>query len=147
MKKKAWEHEPDPATSKRTITIFYKINPTRRYIEEGVIKPDIVIWNKEEKAAKIIDVTVPSDFDLNRAKRQKITKYKELKNDLKNTWELKEIGIIPVVVEATGLVKKNLRQYLHAISSFPSINAVQIAAIKGTVTTLKRDLGYKASGA
>ena len=147
-KEKIWEHEPDPVISNGNITIFYdKKIPTGRYIEGGAVKPDILIWNKEEKTAKIIEVTVPNDFGLNRAERQKITKYQDLKNDLKSTWALKEIEIIPVVVGATGLVKKNLRRYLTAIPSSPSIHEVQIAAIKGTVTILKRALGYKASGA
>ena len=46
-------------------------------------------------------------FQMTRAKQEKITKYQDLKNDLKQTWSLKEISIIPVVVGATGLVKKN----------------------------------------
>ena len=105
-----------------------------------------MIWNKEEKTAKIIEVTVPNDFDLNRAERHKITKYQDLKNDLKSTWALKEIEIIPVVVRATGLIEKSLKQYLQAIPSSPSMYEVQIAAIKGTVNILKRALGCKASG-
>ncbi|XP_068206444.1 uncharacterized protein [Palaemon carinicauda] len=99
VKDKVWDHEPESVTSNRGIIIFYdKIILTGRYIEGGAIRPDIVIWNKEETTAKIIDVTLPTDFGLNRAERQKITKYQELKNNLKNTWELKEIGIISVVV-------------------------------------------------
>ena len=74
------------------------------------------------------------------------TGYQDLKNDLKSTWALKEIEIIPVVVGATGVIKKNLKQYLQTIPSCPSIHEVQIAAIKGTVTILKRALGYKTSG-
>ena len=105
-----------------------------------------MIWNKVEKTAKIIDVTVPDNFGLNRAERHKINKYQDLKNDLKSTWALKEIEIIPVVVGATGLIKKNLKHYLQAIPNCPSIHDVQIAATKGTVTILKRVLGYKASG-
>ena len=146
-KEKVWEHEPDPVTSNGNVTIYYdKEIPTGRYIEGGAIKPDIVIWNKAEKTAKIIEVTVPNDFGLNRAERHKITKYQDLKNDLKSTWALKEIVIIPVVVGATGVIKKNLKQYLQTIPSCPSLYEVQIAAIKGTVNILKRALGYKARG-
>lgn len=58
---------------------------------------------------------------------------------------MKEIEILPVVVGATGLIKKNLKQYLQAIPSCPSMHEVQIAAIKGTVSILKRALGYKAN--
>ena len=103
-----------------------------------------MIWNKEEKIAKIVVVTVSNDFGLNRAERHKITKYQDLKNGLKTTWALREIDMMPVVVVTTGLIKKSLKQYLQSIPGCPSIHEVQIAAIKGTVTILKRALGYKA---
>ena len=114
-----------------------------RYIKDKAIKPDIVIWNKKEKTALIIDVAVPNDYGLNRAEREKITKYQDLKNDLKKTWSLKEISIIPVVIGATGLIKKNLKSYLNAIPGKPSYYEIQIAALKGTTSILKRALGCK----
>ena len=139
-----WEHEPPPITSNGKVTVFYdKIIQTGRYIKDKAIKPDIVIWNKQKKTALIIDVAVPNDYGLNRAEREKITKYQDLKNDLKTTWALKEINIIPVVVGATGLVKQNLKKYLESIPGKPSCYEIQIAAIKGTCSILKRSLGYK----
>ena len=145
---KVWEHEPEPVVANEKVTIFYdKVIPTGRFIESGAIKPDIVIWNRQEKTAQIIDVTVPNDYGLNRAEREKITKYQDLKNDLRTTWKLKDSSIIPVVVGATGLIKKNLNSYLEAIPGQPSLQEVQIAAIKGTVTILKRALGYSANKA
>ena len=140
---KVWEHEPQPITANDNYTIFYdkEIRPGR-YIEGGAIKPDIVIWNKKEKTAKIIDVAVPNDFGINRAEREKITKYQELKNDLRTTWSLKDICIIPIVIGATGLVKKNLKEYMESIPGQPKVEEAQIGAIKGTITILKRALGY-----
>ena len=148
VKDNIWEHEPEPVVANANTTIFYdKIIPTGRYIENSAIKPDIVIWNRQDKTAQIIDITVPNDYGLNRAEREKITKYQDLKYDLKRTWALKEIDIIPVVIGATGLMKGNLKNYLEAIPGHPSAHEVQIAAIKGTVTILKRALGYSASQA
>ena len=148
VKDKIWEHEPQPVVANRNVTIFYdKIIPAGRYIEGSAIKPDIVIWNKQDKTAKIVEVTVPNDYGLNRAERVKIAKYQDLQSDLRRTWSLKEIYIIPVVVGATGLMKNNLKNYLESIPGSPVAQEVQIAAIKGTVTILKRALGYKASNA
>ena len=143
-----WEHEPEPTMANDKATIFYdKIIPAGRYIEGSAIKPDIVLWNKQEKTAQIIEVTVPNDYGLNRAERRKIEKYQDLKNHLKTIWSLKKIDIIPVVVGATGLIKGNLKEYLKSIPGDPKAEEVQIAAIKGTVTILKRALGYSASNA
>ena len=70
------------------------------------IKPDIVILNWQDKAVKIIGVIVSNDFRLNRAKRIKITKYQELKSDLRTTWSLKKIDTILVMIWTKGLIKK-----------------------------------------
>ena len=143
-----WEHEPEPIVANENVTIFYDtIIPVGRYIEGRALKPDIVIWNKQEKTANLIDVTVPNDYGLNRGEREKLEKYEDLKNHLREIWSLKNSCVTPVVVGATGLMKKNLKNYLESIPGNPSAQEVQTAAIKGTVTILKRALGYNASNA
>ena len=57
---------------------------------------------------------------------------------------LNEKENIPVVVRATGLMKTNLKKYLEAIPGCPSLHEVQLGAIKGTISILKRALGYRA---
>ena len=95
-----------------------------------------------KKTAKIIEVTVPNDFGLNRAERQKINKYQDLKNALRETWDLDDACIIPVVVGATGLLKTNLKAYLDSIPGSPSMDEVQLAALKGTISIIKRALSH-----
>jgi len=140
--KEVWNHEPQDVVANETTTIFYdKEIKAGRYVENGAVKPDIVIWDKENKSAKIIEVSVPNDFGLNRAEREKVTKYQDLKNDLRDTWDLNTIEIIPVIVGATGVIKNNLKRYLQQIPGNPSTREVQTAAIRGTVSLLKRALG------
>ena len=112
-------------------------------MESGAVRPDIVIWDKKSKTAQIVEVTVPNDFGLNRAEREKNNKYQELKNDLRTTWGLKDIELIPVVIGATGLVKTNLQKHLKAIKGEPALEEVQLAAIKGTIRLLKRALSHQ----
>ena len=126
----------------KTSPFFYdKEIPTGRYIENGAIKPDIVVWDRKARSALIIDVSVPNDFGINRAERDKMTKYQDLKNALKDEWELTDISVIPVIVGATGLMKDNLQSYLDNIPGTPKKYQVQVAAIRGTVSLLKRTLG------
>ena len=87
-------------------------------------------------------MSVPNDFGLNRAEREKLNKYQDLKHDLRDTWDLEEIEIIPVIVGATGLLKNNLSKYLQSIPGEPNLPEVQLSAIKGTVSILKRALGH-----
>ena len=137
-----WLHTPQPVTATEDVTIFYdKVIPVGRFIENGAIKPDIVFWDRKARSALIIDVSVPNDFGINRAEREKVTKYQDLKNALKDEWELKEIAVIPVIVGATGIMKDNLQSYLDNIPGKPDKYQVQVAAIRGTVSLLKRALG------
>ena len=137
-----WLHTPQPVTATEDITIFYdKEIPAGRFIENGAIKPDIVVWDHKARTALIIDVSVPNDFGINRAEREKVTKYQDLKNALKEEWELNEILVVPVIVGATGIMKDNLQRYLDNIPGKPNKYQVQVSAIRGTVTLLKRALG------
>ena len=139
-----WLHAPQPVTATEDITIFYdKEIPVGRFIESSAIKPDIVVWDRRSSSALIIDVSVPNDFGINRAEREKVTKYQDLKNALKEEWGLEDISVIPVIVGATGLMKDNLQQYLESIPGRPNKYQVQVAAIRGTVSLLKRALGTK----
>ena len=72
----------------------------------------------------------------------KVNKYQDLKNDLRQTWELENIEIVPVIVGATGLIKNNLKSYLTSIPGSPSAEEVQMAAVTGTVSILKRALSH-----
>ena len=142
--KPVWNHEPARSTAHEDFVIFYdKPISLGRYVEGGAIKPDIVLWDRKAKSAQIIEVSVPNDYGLNRAEREKKNKYQDLKNDLRTTWGLKEIELIPVIIGATGLVKNNLEQNLKAIKGSPALEEVQLAAIKGTITILKRALSHK----
>ena len=72
----------------------------------------------------------------------KIRKYQDLKTDLRTTWSLNKVELIPVVMGANGLIYKELKGYLESIPCHPSCYKVQKAAHKGTIPILKRPLGY-----
>ena len=141
--KKVWEHEPQSVTATEKVSITYdKPIVLGRYVEGGAIKPDIIVWDHENKSAKIIEVSVPNDYGLNVSERKKISKYQDLKNDLRNTWELDDIEIIPIIIGATGLVKDNFVQYMKSIPGSPCAEEAQLQAVKGTITLLKRALSH-----
>ena len=134
---------PNLPTATEDISIFYdKAMLPGIYIEGRAIKPDSVIWDKKIKEANIIEVSVPNDFGLNRAERHKVNKYQDPKNDFRQTLELENIDIIPVIVGATGLIKTNLKNYLKDIPGSPSVEEIQMCAITGTVSIIKRALSH-----
>ena len=140
---KYWEHQPERTVGDESYTIYYDhIIPTATYFENAAVKPDIVIWNKKERVATLVEVSVPNDGGLNRAEREKKTKYQGLMWDMKRNWSLKEITIIPVIIGATGLMKKNFKNHVANIPGEPSAREIQIIALKGTTRILKRALGW-----
>ena len=44
-----------------------------------------MVRDKEKREAKIIGVSVPNDFGLNRDEREEVNKYKDLESDLRQT--------------------------------------------------------------
>ena len=142
---KSWEHVPERTMGNDAYTIHYDyVIPTATYLENAAVKPDIVIWDKKNKVASLIEVSVPNDSGLNRAEREKRTKYQGLMYDMRRNWSLQEISIIPVIIGAKGLMKKNFKKYLSSIPGNPSAEEIQTIALKGTARILKRSLGWNA---
>ena len=140
---KSWEHQPERTVGNDTYTVHYDhIIPTATYLENAAVKPDIVIWDKKERVATLIEVSVPCDSGLNRAEREKRTKYQSLMYDMKRNWDLREISLVPVIIGATGLMKKNFKSLMKSIPGEPSEKEVQTIALKGTARILKRALGW-----
>ena len=91
----------------------------------------------------LIEVLVPSDFCINNAEIEKMTKYQDLKNEMKRSWKLKSIKIVPVIVGAMGMIKKNLTKILQTTSGNVTTNKLRLEAVWGSVMILRRALGTK----
>ena len=57
------------------------------------------------------------------------------------TWSLKQIEITPIIMGATGVVKKNFENYLKNIPGSPKRLDIQLEVVKSSVNKLKRALG------
>ena len=90
----------------------------------------------------LIEILVPSDFGLNNAEIKKMTKYQDIKNEIKRSWKLKSIKSAAVIIGATGIIK-NLTEILKTILGNITTNELQPEAVQGSVTIVKRALGIK----
>ena len=82
-------------------------------------KPDIVIQEKESDRCQIIDVAIPSDYNIQKKATKKMTKYVDLQIECQRLWN-KKVEVIPVITGATGIVEKNIKNYFY-------LNWVQIS--------------------
>jgi hypothetical protein len=57
-------------------------------------KPEIVLNNRQNKTALVIDTAVPLTNNLPRTETEKIMKYENLVLEIKNVWKLNNVSIL-----------------------------------------------------
>ena len=101
---------------------------------------DIVIANKMEKTAIIIDASIPGDKIIISKEKEKIEKYQNLKREIRRLWNLKKTDVIPVVLGAPGIVTKNFEKYVDKIGIQIDLHTVQKTTLLGTARILRKVL-------
>jgi acetyl-CoA carboxylase alpha subunit len=67
--------------------------------------------NKKEKTYTPIDVAIPADTNVVQKEAEKKLQCKSLVIEIQRMWNLK-CTVIPVIIGATGMVKKSVRRNL-----------------------------------
>ena len=80
---------------------------------------------------------------MNNAEIKKMTKYQDLKHEVKRSWKLKNANVVPLIAGSTGMMKKNLAEILKTIPWNITTNELQLEAVRDSVTILKRAFGTK----
>ncbi|XP_077138906.1 uncharacterized protein LOC143804564 [Ranitomeya variabilis] len=102
-------------------------------------QPDIMIVDKDQKTAMIIDVSVPSDSNIRKKEYEKQEKYQGLKGELNKMWKVKATVIL-AVLGALRTVTPKLEECLQQIPGATSELSVQKSAMLGTAKMLRRTL-------
>jgi hypothetical protein len=106
-------------------------------------RPDIIIKNKKEKTCTLIDVAIPADRNFVQKEVEKKLKYKSLCTEIQRMWNLK-FTIMPIIIGATGIVKRNLRKNLEVVPGKHSIDSLQKTALVGTSHIIREVLQCEA---
>jgi hypothetical protein len=96
----------------------YKLYFDRTILTDIHIKhnrPDIIILNKKQKQAYLLDIAVPNSHNITQTYNTKINKYLELSVAMRNLWCLEKISILPLVISATGIVPQSLFKNLKIL--------------------------------
>jgi hypothetical protein len=78
-------------------------------------RPDIIILNKQQKQAYLLDIAVPNSHNITQTYNTKINKYLELSVAMRNLWCLEKISILPFIISATGIVPQSLLKNLKIL--------------------------------
>jgi hypothetical protein len=61
-------------------------------------RPDIIILNKQQKQAYLLDIAVPNSHNIKQTYNTKINKYLELSVAMRNLWSLEKKSILPLII-------------------------------------------------
>jgi hypothetical protein len=78
-------------------------------------RPDIIILNKQQKQAYLLDIAIPNSHNITQTYNTKINKYLELSVAMRNLWCLEKISILPLVISATGIGPQSLFKNLKIL--------------------------------
>ena len=105
-------------------------------------KPDIAIQEKKYDRCQIIDVAIPSDYNIQKKATEKMSKYVDLQIECQRLWN-KKVEVIPVIIGTTGIVDKNIKKYVGRKPDSHNTCNLQRSAILGTVHIRRKVLSIK----
>ena len=103
-------------------------------------RPDLIYIDKANNHTYLIDISVPSDYNIGAKELEKISKYHPLKIELSRLWNT-TVTTIPIVVGATGVVTKSLQRYCDKLDARINIQILQKQAALFSSTIISKVLG------
>ena len=108
------KREPQTVTRIKNTEIWWdKKVMTQKKIKHD--RPDIIMWDKENKHCKIVDVSIPLDTNVKLRERMKRDYYIELIDQLQRIYPTYKYAVILVIIGALGTVPKTLKENLLQI--------------------------------
>lgn len=136
-----YKYLPDPVLENSCIKLYWD----REIITDVLIRanrPDIVVYDKRMKRVTLIDIAVPLDQNVQTTFSNKITKYHDLAEELKQMWHLEDVRIVPVIISATGIVPKSLLRSLDELELRRELHSIQKAVVLGTCSIVRKFLNH-----
>jgi hypothetical protein len=137
-----YEHKPETVTTWEDITILWDMQiQTDRTIKAN--KPDIVIKDQTNSQCWLIDMAVPSDYNVAATKVEKLSKYKDLEIEIARMWRMK-VRTVPVVIGALGSVQNGTNALISQIPADNlQIQQLQKIALLGSAHILRKFLSIQ----
>ena len=113
---KWYEHAPEGAVENEEIKVLWDINIQCDNLMEAR-RPDLIVIDKKEQKAIIIDIAVPADERVEVKEKEKVEKYQDLKREIKRLWKLRNVEIVPVVIGALGSVSTEFDRWMGKLGT------------------------------
>ena len=107
--------------------------------EVKLYRSDVKIKKNKEKTCALLDVALPANRNVVQNEAEKNLMYKIQCIEIQLMWNLKCM-IVPVIIGATGIVMRSLRENLETVAVNHSIDSLQKTAILGKTHTIRKVL-------
>ena len=87
-------------------------------------------------------MAIPSEYNIQKKATEKMSKYVDLQIEYQRIWN-KKVEAIAVIIGATGIVDKNIKNYVGRIPGCHNIYSLQRSAILGTSHIHRKVLSIK----
>ena len=113
-----YQHQPTQVAKNNSTKILwnFSIQTDHEVINN---KPDIIVVDKINKTANLIEVTVSNNCNICNKRLQNVRAYTNLSGDINTLWNLNKVQITPVIVGAMGTFYNKLDDN---ISNFGLVN-------------------------
>ena len=102
-----YQHQPTQEAESNSSKLLWNFSiPTDHEVINN--KPDILVVDKINKTANLIEVAVPNDCNVCNKSLQKIRAYTDLSGEIKTLWNLNKVQITPIIVGAMGTFYKKI---------------------------------------
>ena len=115
---------------------------TTRSKQIGTSHATSIIQEKDTERCLIIDVAIPSDYNIQKKTTEKMSKYVDLQIECQRMWN-KKVQVISIIIGATGIVEKGIQSYLQKIPGKHNLYNLQRSAMLGTAHILRKLLSIK----
>ncbi|XP_045769747.1 uncharacterized protein LOC123870465 [Maniola jurtina] len=103
-------------------------------------RPDLIYIDKNKNRTFLIDITVPSDYNIGPKEIEKLSKYHLLKTEVSRLWDT-QATVIPIVIGATGVVARSIKKYIDTLDTNIDISILQKQAAIHTSIMISKVLG------
>ena len=78
-------------------------------------KPNLLLIDKQQKTALIIDIACPGDNRISAKEIDKIETFDKLNDEILRLWKLKKVTVVPIIVDALVSVSINFKNWMEKI--------------------------------
>ena len=131
------EHQPEGVVRNEKCKIFWDMTVQCDDTVDAR-RPDIVVFEKENNKAIVVDIASPWDHRVYEKEGEKIEKYQDLKREIGRLLGITHLEVVPVVVGALGVVSKTLDLWLEKLGATIRTGLLQKTALLGRARILRK---------